>query len=589
MHALSSNGALLQLNATSTPRAPPRVVLSTSSKRLVRKSIRPATAPAQELELLLPSLPIGQIMGIPDSSSEYSSSLCKGKERETLPYMQTVDENDNDRIFDVGSGDYILKHSSYTHDHTEHLRILGYLPSPFGRDGDEFPPSPGADALPQSDCDWATFIIAYASGRWDPHRTPNPPRPFLTSFAGHSVVSAPSSSNISSDPADSGAPSDSPRVISSDAPQTHSPLQSNRMNTSMENVSKPESAPPGTSRPTPSVTTPSNPVNLFRASAPIKIPLPAYRMRNSFSTSSAPASGNDTIVPTSSAHSNAELHTAVATMRWAAARVDISPLALPSPEHELTDPMRGVTATVPGSHSPEPLQPDHPLTPGVIRKSRSFWHGTTDVENDSSKLSVSSRPQSTTEAIQAISVEVDALPNKEDSASGNQLEIAPVILTSAFNHQISHPHIATPPATVPPQPSEHHTNGPLASGDYFGTAHLGTQDSNGGIMSAPALPRRVSLTRQTSSPLPVLTPHEPVILGGRVVPDSGRVGRAAREEQIYAELGYLAAPNPPDELERKRALYKCDSSRHYFGPVPTDELTIGSTFGKQGPTSILTG
>ncbi|EDR06713.1 uncharacterized protein LACBIDRAFT_299832 [Laccaria bicolor S238N-H82] len=38
-------------------------------------------------------------------------------------------------------------------------------------------------------------------------------------------------------------------------------------------------------------------------------------------------------------------------MCWAAACVDISPLALPSPEHELTDPMHGVTASIPGSHS----------------------------------------------------------------------------------------------------------------------------------------------------------------------------------------------------------------------------------------------
>lgn len=33
--------------------------------------------------------------------------------------------------------------------------------------------------------------------------------------------------------------------------------------------------------------------------------------------------------------------------------------------------------------------------------------------------------------------------------------------------------------------------------------------------------------------------------------------RAAKEEQMFRELGYLAAPNPPDEVERRRALYKC--------------------------------
>ncbi|KAJ3744083.1 hypothetical protein DFH05DRAFT_1398004 [Lentinula detonsa] len=32
--------------------------------------------------------------------------------------------------------------------------------------------------------------------------------------------------------------------------------------------------------------------------------------------------------------------------------------------------------------------------------------------------------------------------------------------------------------------------------------------------------------------------------------------RAAKEEQMFRDLGYLVAPNPPDELERRRALYK---------------------------------
>ncbi|EIW57385.1 uncharacterized protein TRAVEDRAFT_48424 [Trametes versicolor FP-101664 SS1] len=74
-----------------------------------------------------------------------------------------------------------------------------------------------------------------------------------------------------------------------------------------------------------------------------------------------------------------------AAMRLAAARLSVAPLALPSPEHELTDPMRGFTATIPGSH-PHELFPrvDTPLlSPNTIRKTRlsSFWQGTQDVED----------------------------------------------------------------------------------------------------------------------------------------------------------------------------------------------------------------
>ena len=263
-------------------------------------------------------------------------------------------------------------------------------------------------------------------------------------------------------------------------------------------------------------------------------------MRNSFSTSSAPSPGSDQVAPTSSIHSNADVQTTVATMRWAAARVDISPLALPSPEHELTDPMRGVTATVPGSYPTEVSQPDHPLTPGAIRKSRSFWHGTTDVETDSSKSRVSSA---------RLGPEGDVLLSKD--GSDRQLYNSPSVSISSKRPSL-HSHIATPPATSSPD-----LGGVSAAADYFGLAQSEPHDGSAGTMSAPTLPRRVHLTRQSSSPFPVLTSREPIMSGGRV-PDSGRAGRVTKEEQIYAELGYLVPPNPPDEIERRRALYKCD-------------------------------
>ncbi|KAI5117962.1 hypothetical protein M0805_001623 [Coniferiporia weirii] len=50
----------------------------------------------------------------------------------------------------------------------------------------------------------------------------------------------------------------------------------------------------------------------------------------------------------SSGATTPDLATAAATMRWAASsHASLSPLALPSPEHELTDPMRGVTVALP--------------------------------------------------------------------------------------------------------------------------------------------------------------------------------------------------------------------------------------------------
>jgi hypothetical protein len=453
----------------------------------------------------------------------------------------------------------------------------GSLPSPFTRDGDDIPSSPSVDGLPianQSDCDWATFIIAYASGRWDPLRTPNPPRSLFTSSPpGYLPISVPPNA-VTLDSSNSGGQADSLRGVPGDSPQTH---QDTRVLTT-EDVPKLQSTSSGTS--SLSVPTPTHSVIRFRAPAPAKIPLPAYRMRNSYSTSAAPYLSSN-LVGSIPAHSNTELQTVVAAMRWAAVSVDISPLALPSPEHELTDPMRGVTATVPGSYPQENNQPDHPPTPGTMRKSRSFWHGTTDVENASSTPKVSSLHPATIEA----SPEMDT---KDEMTLDRQLENAPASSISVLNSHTSHPQVATPPTTSSWTLTTQFSSGPPDPLDYFGS-HLGQQEGNVGTMSAPALPRQVPLTRQTSSPLPVLVPRDPIILGGRVVPDPIKAGRATKEEQLFAELGYLPPPNPPDELERRRALYKCDSSSHYDLLWRLTVSTTGLISGIRDPTSILIG
>jgi hypothetical protein len=368
-------------------------------------------------------------------------------------------------------------------------------------------------------------MVAYAIGRWDPLRTPNPPQPFFTIPAGYLPIIAPPRS-VTPDPLDS--------ALQNDSPPTDDPPSSRNSRSTIEDTSKLEGAVPTTS------------ANRFRSSAPVKIPLPTYRIRNSFSTSSAPCPGTDPSPSSSTTHSNVELQTTVATMRWAAARVDISPLALPSPEHELTDPMRGVTATVPSSYLPEINQPDHPPTPGAIRKARSFWHGTTDVDSDSRKITANSTRLATIDS----TPEADVHPNRVGSTSTHLLKPPPSISVSAFIQ----PHIVTPPATS--SPGLHGVPSPVV--DYFGSPHSEVQEPNPGTMTVPVIgPRRVSLARQTSSPLPVLPPRDPVAPGGRVF-DSSIAGRAAKEEQAYAELGFLAPPNPPDELERRRALYKYD-------------------------------
>jgi hypothetical protein len=94
--------------------------------------------------------------------------------------------------------------------------------------------------------------------------------------------------------------------------------------------------------------------------------------------------------------------------------------------------------------------------------------------------------------------------------------------------------------TVPDPVSQH---GPVSSG---------LEDAQTSSVAS----RRANLTRQTSSPLPnkASEPSVEVSSHSRTV-DAG-AGRALKEETMFIDLGYLAPPYPPDELDRRRALYQ---------------------------------
>ncbi|KAJ7242776.1 hypothetical protein B0H12DRAFT_1132007 [Mycena haematopus] len=234
---------------------------------------------------------------------------------------------------------------------------LDTLPPPF-----DLYPRPSDTPQYDPNSDWATFITAYACGRWDPQRIPRPPR-----------VSAPQESAA--------------------APVPKGALAFERI---------------------------------------VPLPPPSHRLRTSFSTASSSAASSSSTYPpfslpgsfpfpsstttttnpsASSTTGLLDAATSAATLRWAGARVRVAPLALPSPEHELTDPMRGAPAVpVPGSYPelPHPATssstyttPLHTsawgghsavqtpgwdvMTPGGTRRSRlsGFWSGTVDVDADS--------------------------------------------------------------------------------------------------------------------------------------------------------------------------------------------------------------
>ncbi|KAG2058490.1 hypothetical protein BDR06DRAFT_980357 [Suillus hirtellus] len=395
--------------------------------------------------------------------------------------------------------------------------------------------------------DWATFMTAYALGQWHPHQTPRHPRSMMST-----IIMRESSPRdnfaLRHDPA--------PIIIESRQPSPPvSPAYHTFISSSVSNCSSNETEfKPAAEKAVMVSDFPSfiYPDKLLSKITPKSSSLSGRRFRKSFTDLRHATAGQPMHLPldgTQSFSISPEATAAAATMRWAAARVNLSPLALPSPEHELTDPMRGVHAAIPGSHPATSSPPAHPTTPGMSRiRAGSFWEGTQDVEDEST---------------------VPTLPGS--------LPRTPLRNITEGELYVSLP----PPASVPLH--RNYSPEPTEEGDYFTAVSTsasepfpmtpdpaqlwqeyithrresGPMELN--ICTAPPLPRRICLTRQTSSPLPDSNGRDRGLPGGRSVCDSVnsfRAGRSAKEEQMFLDLGYLAPPNPPDELERRRALYK---------------------------------
>ncbi|KAF8624530.1 hypothetical protein AX15_005840 [Amanita polypyramis BW_CC] len=545
MQSISQDRAGLPFHPALFLQIPPHAVHdSRPSPFHKRTHPRPSTAPAKEDFVLLPSLPI---------MNDHS----------TLIRHLRADPASPDGPYPGASVHALSNHPSQCDVMSGNLS-LGSLPPPYDFTLEQ--PNPtihaqGSSVNGHAECDWAAFITAYALGRWDPHRTPNLPRSvqYSKSYRRPQALSEP--------------PTATPFTETRPEPSVPSPIPGPRpiiLNVYPDQV---DEALPSSSITKLAVSplkskTISDPSPVVSLSLPAPSSFPFPRSRNSFYTSPVSMPATDT---SASLYSNAEVQTTVATMRWAAARVDISPLALPSPEHELTDPMRGITAAIPGSHLEINTQPDCPMTPCSTRKSRlgSFWEGTTDVGGEemasagqlrlvpmlrspSNEQTFGDVPDIPTfnESPPDVIPPCDLLPlpatcsdSDCNSRMGEYLSVSPqqeCFACDDSDHANDSPKLISQPPPPPPPP-------PLSLNSRP-TELTGTDVS-----------RRALLTRQFSSPLPVSTSTEIRLPGGRVVSDGttgGRAGRTVKEEQSYVDLGYLCAPLPPDELERRRALYK---------------------------------
>ena len=380
--------------------------------------------------------------------------------------------------------------------------------------------------------DWSTFIKAYADGKWDPQKTPQFPRSALSHPTHQSKHTLQSGSIVHALPSITDL---QPVRSTGRDTSTQPPIDTHHKLT--------QTPPNSTTPPPPSAATPPKPhITDPRASKPERSQSlntnVSHRLRKSFADLRL-SSGNNAVNLENHPHQplTPEVLATAAAMRWAGARISVAPLALPSPEHELTDPMRGVNAAIPGVHPthglPGPLTPEREaglMSPGRRPRLASFWEGTVE----------------------------EALPTVDGSPSMNPThleEMEATVTEDSSSASLS----VIPPASAPLMASVG-----SETGDYFGDDYLPQTSSIcelpmvDSVSSVPAVTRRVCLTRQTSSPLPEFSDrtfrHHRTI---RSSSDNTSFGpRSVKEESMFYEFGYLVAPNPPDEIERRRALYR---------------------------------
>jgi len=501
---------------------------------------RPSTAPPSQETVLLPvehtyrpsyRPPLSNLVK-QDASGQYSNDSDPPTRHDP---MQSLSEDDSSTAFASSSSMSI------------HLFAVPSLISP-----SDTPETPPCDVPQFAELDWATFVTNYAAGLWDPHKPPIRPVPYRVLASQAQFRAAQSFRN---------RPKEIPKLVDSEpssGQRQGSELRRSTSDSSLASQSDERSPTLDPKPPAPPVKSTS-----FRLSIPLNLPLPTHRPLSSFSTSlpnhpTAPNQHHNQ----NSVH-NSDVHASVATMRWAASRVDISPLALPSPERELTDPMHGVT--VPLSHNV-----DRPMTPGSNRKSRlsGFWEGTTDVDGaGATNTKIGPRLLS---PIQGSPSEPDLKPVDRSTNGGGPIP----------------PPTGLPPASAPT--SREHNGLGAEPTDYFGRGAFHSfsppaASTNGkpnsapivaivaeeltlgndlpvenGTLTEPVVSKRASLIRQSSSPLPTTAPSDTRYPGARVVDTISalRMRRALKEEQKFEEQGYLSPPHPPDELERRRAMHK---------------------------------
>jgi hypothetical protein len=493
--------------------------------------------------------------------------------------------------------------------------------------------------------EWGTFIQAYAAGRWNPHRMPNRP---ISSFM--HVSDEPSYTDQDSEPnglLQSQPQSQSQSAASASArsstlnrtiPPSPAPSQPNPLHRVRNSISTTTSL--SSSEKSASTSKPNLYIPIVASSASTINPFTPAAMHSQPTTPGATSAQKQ--------YARMSLQHAAATLRIAGTHINIAPLALPSPEHELTDPMRGVNTTIPGLH-PSDNQTYFPDPPDSRRGSSSagspredpdvahtqtasedsydsltsteqkrrsnrreglkqFWSGTQDVEpnysgmtpppdldRDSGSLRVSSSPskrsplhlqsspESETDGNSATYFEAgDYFSHKGSSRAPRPSGGTTYSFLEASTGYRAPPRtIFTGPMSVPVASSQSQSLAddlnrkthekrmsmtrqvsaplPVSLSQHEGVPSLSSLSLNNVTSELHASAMSPLSSAESHTPLPATTPGQPLMtpaVSFKSVPSVVSSVVGMREELLYHQFEYLHPPLPPDENERRKALYK---------------------------------
>ncbi|KAG8740737.1 His Kinase A domain containing protein [Ceratobasidium sp. 414] len=420
--------------------------------------------------------------------------------------------------------------------------------------------------------DWHSWIQGYANGEWDPNRIPDPPLPLARPAPRNQSSPSPLLASSALSSSSTVAISYSPDSVTADSALLPASLGGlagpDRPRISPESRTTSIASRRGTATPDLS----SSPATFKNNFSPyVQAPRKVQRSQSDVEVRSP--GGMPAATTPALPSPSIDRATTAATIRWAGAGVDVAPYALPSPEAaELLDPMRNAHPLLNmSSNAPtksrlskfwqgSPQYPNTPSVPGVtsvsISSPRPVTNPSTSPQPKRASTTVPTQQMPTLHADYFGSVRSQShRSSRSPSYPERQGRTEPSSSsTSQSNPTVSGALPATSWSDQQPGPSQTNLVDSCSVDPFLGTT-LSVADSHPDQNANPrVVPGAHSGNGYPAFPDHLLTSLSSSGDGAEFFTPSETLVPKADEEQDRP--AYLIPPPPPDELERRKALYR---------------------------------